>query len=177
MSQIAGVILLFILAVAAGAGIYVMASMDESATLETTSVTQPIEIIVDDSGALYANNEHNFQFLAPVGWAVRETTPSQGVSGIYFTVIANQEETNQFLSISVIDSDQADTVIDSFSVISREAISVDGVNSTKYTATDNKDGSPVTLITVPNGERSFHFTSYIEEVELDRILESFMIVQ
>lgn len=178
IQPISGIVILSLLALGCGYGIYAMARVSEPAQINLRTVNRDIVANTDNSGepGIYANSTYGIQLAQPAGWKGVETTPI-GIPDAMLTVTFTDPLTNNRLIFSIFKPAVINTLRNSLSITSESKTMLGTLSADKWVGEDLKDGSPVTIITAEQRGRLYEVTSYAPESTLDSFLSAFKIVQ
>ncbi|MBU0707807.1 hypothetical protein KKG41_05555 [Patescibacteria group bacterium] len=179
IGQIGGTLLLLLLAIGGGYGIYATASGVEQTDNESISVFRPVEDAVFDGTDtdLYVSDEYGFHLVAPEGWSLSKITPSDGSGNTYISMILKHNVTEDFVSFNVLNPEMESIVRSSISIKEETDTTMGGQTAVQLEGTDLKDGSKVSIRLSNRDTYLYQLTSYTQPEALDIILSGITILE
>lgn len=170
ISQVGGLVILLIMAIGGGFGIYATASSANQ--LDQMVVLSHDNLKTD--GQIYFHDDYKFGFVYPDGWTLTEaSTPPDSYA--YFAVILRDPVTEDHLSFSLLNPSMEGIVRNSLSLEKESDLTFAMLSGTKLTGTDLKDGSLVTMVIARSDKYLYQITSYADESVLDNFIKGFNI--
>ncbi|MFA5106801.1 MAG: hypothetical protein WC497_00565 [Patescibacteria group bacterium] len=178
IKPINGIIILLLLAIGGGYGIYTMASVTDQAQLGLRVISRNIPSNGNAAGEAntYVNTQYGIQLTQPDGWNVVETTPI-GLTEAALTVTLTDPLSTNRMIFSILQPSMKETLRSSLSIESEGTAMLGTLTAEKWVGEDQKDGSPVTIVTAESNGRLYEVTSYAPAETLDSFLSAFKIVQ
>ncbi len=176
VGQISGILILMLLAIGGGIGIYVTASEDKEFT--TSSVLMKSEINSNSENSdenVYLNDQYGFMMNIPDGWTSREAQSS--AEDIYFTLVLEDTLTEDVINLSIMSPSLEGMARNSISINNEYEELLGGIEATRLVGESLKDGSVVEIILAKTGEKMYEITSSAPKETLDNILSGFMMLE
>ncbi len=173
-----GIVILLLLAFGGGYGIYAMASATDQTQFGLRVINRNISANKNASGEAntYVNSQYGIELARPADWNAVETTPV-GLAEAMLTVTLTDPLSTERMIFSIFQPSMKETLRNSLSIESEGTALLGTLAADKWVGEDQKDGSPVTIITAESNGRLYEVTSYASESTLDSFLSAFKIVQ
>ncbi|MDD5567547.1 MAG: hypothetical protein PHH01_05120 [Patescibacteria group bacterium] len=174
INQVGGIVILLLLAVGGGYGIYATASSLDSASSPTVTFQRNKIKNSNTNSTTYTSEKYGIEIRPPSGWiATEQTVDSAGL--VFLSVKLTNQTNDDFATISVMDPELEGLVRNSLSIERESDTLLSGLSAKKLVGGNMKDGSPVTMILAEKGNYLYQITSYTSSDTLDKIIEEITI--